>query len=364
MNKKNNIAFKFTTLLFLVALILPNIVQVLDLESSYTNNENRKYRTIPKFNLNSPIASIGALKNYYLENFGLKTILVNNYIDFKTNALNENPIPNRVAQGKKGWFFLGNNYNNVLNNSFGNNSFTKKDLINTINYLKGLKDYFNSKNIAFYVVIPPDKNKIYQEFLPYKLNQNPTKLDVLKPLLKKKAGIDIIDLSITLKENKDNYPLYLKTDTHWNYYGAFLGYNYTMDVIGKDFSINKVSLDDFKVESQVYSKGDLTKLINRVVDEKTITIKKKIPTNAKLVIDTRNTLYYKNNTQNLKAILFRDSFTNAWIPFFNESFGEIIYHRKYIIDKKEIDTFKPDIVIFEIIERNINFFGRTDIYKN
>lgn len=362
MNKTKT--YKVITILFLASLVLPNIVQILDLESGFVNNENRKQRSLPIFNIKSPISSIGSFKSYYLENFGFKTVFVNNYIRFKTTILKENPIPNRVVQGKENWFFLGNNYNNVLNNSFGNDAFTKKELVNTISYLKGLKDYFNSKGIAFYVVVPPDKNNIYQEFLPYKLNQNLTKLDVLKPLLKKNADIEIIDLTKPLLENKNKQTLYLKTDTHWNYYGAYSGYNYIMDVISKKHSINKVKLDNFEIQNQVYNRGDITKMINIVEAEPSIIIKKKTPTKAKLIPSSKSSLHFQNNTQNLKAILYRDSFANAWVPFFNESFGDIIYHKKYVIDKKEIDSFNPDIVIFEVVERNIDKFGRNDIYKN
>ena len=364
MTKDKNIKYKIITILFLVAILLPNIIQVLDVEYRLINNENRKYKTFPEFNIKSPIASIGDYKNYYLENFGLKTTLVNNYINVKSNVLNENPIPNRVVQGTDGWFFLGNNYNNVLNNSFGNDPFTEKEITNTIAYLRGLKDYFNSKNIAFYVVIPPDKNNIYQEFLPYKLKQNTTKLNVLKPLLKEKANINIIDLSIPLLKNKNKQQLYYKTDTHWNYYGAYIGYNYTIDIIRKDFNLNKVAINDFEFINEIYTKGDLTKMINKIKDEPSITIKKKVNSKAKLISKTNNTIHYQNNTKSLKTILFRDSFATNWIPFFNESFQEIIYHKKHIINKNEIESFKPDIVIFEIIERNIDMFGNTDIYKN
>ncbi|WP_452224845.1 alginate O-acetyltransferase AlgX-related protein [Lacinutrix chionoecetis] len=365
MRTTKNIKYKFVVILFLIAIVLPNAVQILNLEKGLTNNENREYTAVPKFNFKKPIASIGEYKNYYLENFGLKTALVNNYINLKANILNENPIPNRVVKGKEEWFFLGNNNNNVLNNSFGNDSFTEKELLNTITYLKGLKQYFNAKNIAFYVVIPPDKNNVYQEYLPYKLKQNATKLDALKTLLKQNAGIEIIDLTPTLKANKNEYPLYLKTDTHWNYYGAYFGYSHTVEAINKDgFNLKKVPLSDFELTNYDFEKGDLTKMINVIVKEPGISIKKKTLSNVALVSSSPMSLHFKNGTQNVKAIMYRDSYSNAWIPFFNESFAEIIYHKKYIVDKNEIDTFNPDLVIFEVIERNIDMFGKADIYKN
>lgn len=364
--KTNTLKFKIITVLFLFALLIPNLVLVLDLEKDLINNENRKYNSFPKLSIKQPLASVGKFKNYYLENFGLKTTLVNNYIHFKDTVLNENPVPNRVVSGKSNWLFLGNHFNNVLNNSFGDDPFTDKELNNTIHYLKGVKDYFDSKNIPFYFIVAPDKNQIYQEFLPYKLKQKATKLDILKPLLKDKAGVDIIDLSSSVLENKSkNQLLYLKTDTHWNYHGAYVGYNYIMNTISKDLPLEKVLFEDFNLIPKPDKESfDLAKMINKQQRESAYKISKKEQSKAVVISHNNKKSHYKNPTKELKLVLYRDSFTNALIPFFNESFGEIIYHKKHTIDTKEIETFKPDIVMFEIIERNIDLFAQLPPLEN
>lgn len=358
--KNNTQKFKIIITLFLLALLIPNLVLVFGVEKNLTNNENRKFQSFPKLTLKQPLASIGKFKNYYLENFGLKTTLVNNYIHFKDTILDENPIPNRVVSGKEDWLFLGNHFNNVLNNSYGNDPFTEKELTNTVSYLNSVKTYFDAKSIPFYFVVAPDKNRIYQEYLPYKLNQKATKLDVLKTVLKSKTNIDIIDLSPPIIENKSkNQLLYLKTDTHWNYYGAYVGYNHIMDVINKDLILEKVRLEDFTITPQKFKETfDLAKMINKSQQETALKIEKTEQSKTILVSNANNKLHYKNSSKSLKLMLYRDSFTNALIPFFNEGFAEVIYLKKYTIDKKEIEAFKPDIVIFEIIERNIDIFAQ------
>lgn len=365
MKKFKTIQYKVTVILFIVMLLAPNIIQIFDLEKNVVHNENRKYKTLPEFKLSKPLHSIGQFKNYYLENYGTKTILVNSYIEFKSEKLNENPIPNRVLQGKNGWLFIGNHYNNVLNNSFGNDNFTEKELSKTLDFFKKTKAYLDSKNISLYLVVPPDKNRIYQEFLPYTLKQHKTKLDVLNTELKKKVNIDIINLYKPLLANKNmqSQSLYLKTDTHWNYYGAYVGYSTVMDKINKQQIIPRIAIDSFNIIETKIDPLDLSKMINLKEKEKAYVINKKNKNNVKVLFSGKEKLHVKNEEKSLKVILYRDSFTNAMIPFFNETFNEIIYNKSYSIDKKEIESFKPDIVIIEIIERNIDMFATIKPFK-
>lgn len=354
-----NIKFKIIVILFLVLLVTPNAIQILDLEKNIVQNENRA--AFPEFKLSNPIHFIKSFKTYYLDNFGSKKILANSYIKFKTETLNENPIPNRVLKGKEDWLFLGNHYNDVLKKSFGHDTFTNKELEQTIYFFKELKNYFNSKNIAFYVVVPPDKNRIYQEFLPYTLKQKKTQLEILKNELKINAGIEVIDLLkplLSKKEESSRY-LYYKQDTHWNYFGAYIGYSTIIDEIKKqNNNVTKIPFDSFTVNESKLGQHDLAKMINLKEEQTRYIIEKKDDNEVEKLKIIRRKIHIRNKTKSHKVILYRDSFTNALYPFFNQTFLEIIYNKDYSVDKTEIETFKPDIVIFEIIERNIDTFAK------
>jgi hypothetical protein len=339
---------------------------LLGLEKNMLNNENRLITSVPEFNIKAPMKTIGDYKNYYLENFGLKTSLVNSYIYFKNTFLKESPIPNRVVLGKNEWYFLGNHFNNKLNNVFGNDRLTTKELKKITKSISDINTYLKYKNIEFYVIIPPDKSTIYKEHLPFSLTPNETKLEQLKKYLNTNTDFKILDLSERLQHHKPK-PIYLKTDSHWNDYGAYYGYQASINFINKNHSLNEIytiPIDSFKLKTINYTAGGTTKMINlqaSIVD----TILTKQSNYIELLNSSNGFKYYKNQQQHLKLLMYCDSFSNAWTKFFNESFDECIYLRDYTINKAFIEKVKPDIVIIEIIERNFdNLFLRKNPLLN
>ncbi|MGJ5641694.1 alginate O-acetyltransferase AlgX-related protein [Formosa sp. S-31] len=341
--------FKILITLFVLVLLLPNIVMILGIEKE-NNNENRKFKSLPEFNISTPKKSIKDLKQYYEENYGLKQSFVNTYIAIKNN-FNSFPIPNRVVKGTNNWYFLGNDFNNYLNDTFGNSPFTNRELDLITEKIKTYQTYLNSKNIAFFLVVPPNKSSIYKNQLPYSLSLNNTKLDQLIFHLKKEINFDIIDLRTFLISNAKDNLLYLKSDTHWNEYGAYLGYKKTMETIKEHFDLNLAKLDEFHLE-QIKAQGDITAMINDSELEVTniYTSKNK---NIKAYHQDTHYVKFKNPNTKLKLLMYHDSFSYAWMNYFNYSFGESIYIHDNKLNKTIIEKTKPDIVILEIVERNL-----------
>lgn len=340
MKNKNNILQVIFISIFFIMLMLPNVMMFFNLETT-KNNENRAFEKAPEFNLKSPTRSITELKNYYTENFGLKTTLVNNYIDFKQHTLHETPMPNKVVKGLDGWYFLGNSYNNSLKNAFGNNYFKADELNEIGERITAIKSYLNERNIAFYIVIPPNKNSIYKEYLPFQLKEHESNLSVLKNYLKTQINFEIIDLTEPLLAEKETNQLYLKTDSHWNDYGAFIGYQATLKVINQDFNVPTLSLADYDISVKPIEQGDIIKMINLNMEESALTF-------------TKKTSKIKNANYNPKLLMYYDSFSYIWMPYFNESFDDIRYLNDYVIKKSIIEKEKPDLIIFEIVERNMD----------
>ncbi len=356
MNNINNILTKWLVLLFLTLLLLPNIIMIFGLEREKTNNEKVVLQKFPVINFNSPLRTISTLKNFYLANFGLKKTTVNNYIYFKNTVLEENPIPNKVVQGKDGWFFLGNYHKNVLNNSFGDDRSKRSDIQKIASYLTRIKTYLSKKNIDFIIVIPSDKHRVYQEYLPYQLKQKTTKLQRLKNILKTVYNFDIVDLYEPLMNAKEDNQLYSKTDTHWNDYGAYIGYNEVinkLNINNKSLNLLPIKIEDYNIEKVDFENGDITRLLNLKTNDHYVRFNKKIKSNVFLKDKKPTLLNYINPDKKLKLLMYRDSFSMAWIPFFNETFGESLYIEKYDFNTFQIESYKPDVVIFELIERNI-----------
>lgn len=337
----------------------PNLVLFLGFESKIADNENLKFKEFPKIDIKKPLQSLSSFKSYYLGNFGLKKTTVNQYINFKETVLKEEPLPNYNLTGKNGWYFLGNNYNNVFYNSFGMTD-TKK-VKSITNYLETITQYLTSKNIKFYVVFPPNKHSIYSEYLPFQLEKKETLYNLLKSELEKNTTVQLIDLhSLLLQEKKENQ-LYYKTDSHWNDLGAFIAYQHIIDYIKKDISIEKLELEDYTISTELKVLGDNTQMVNIKAKTEVINFEKKTPSKIKILSDDQRFLHFKNESKDYKLMLYRDSFSNALIPFFNETFGDAIYIRDYNINKSNIENHKPDIVILELVERNINYLSKAEL---
>ena len=94
---------KIAVIIIIIMLIVPNVFIFITSEK-------------PQFsiNLNDPKLTLEKAKKYYHKNYGLKNILLKNYLNFKINTLKEHALHNRVVGGKNGWFYLGDNYKNSL----------------------------------------------------------------------------------------------------------------------------------------------------------------------------------------------------------------------------------------------------------
>ena len=361
--KSKNLSYKIFIAAFLIMLITPNIVLLFGLEKGFTNNENIEFETPPKFNLKQPNSTLKNYRNYYLGNFGLKKTLVNQYVSFKSDLLKENPLPDKVVVGKQGWYFLGNSYKKVLNNTF-NNTQEKTQINQVVLNLKIISDYLKEKDILFYLTVAPNKHSIYKEYLPYKLSQNNTFYnEVIKGL--DKNNINYINLNTHLLEKKKEDKVYHKTDTHWNSLGAFYAYQEVIKTLEKDVTIKTPSLNDYTVNKTIKPVNNLSKMINVYKEEQIFKFTKKESSNVKTLSNKNDNLIFSNPNKQLKLLMSRDSFSDAWIGFFNESFKNTRFIKNYKqITPQLIEQYKPDIVIFEIVERNLSNLAKPILLKN
>lgn len=315
----------------------------------FTDSTNEK---LPIFSFETPFETTENFRNQFNDNFGLKSEMLDHYIKFKLNTFNETPLPNKVLIGKDGWYFLGNTHRNLLDDSFGDYPFSKSDLKKFKETIKTIKDTLESKGIAFHMVVPPNKHRVYSEKLPYRLTQQPTRLEELNSFLKKEIDFEILDLRDTLVASKNEDLLYYKTNTHWNDLGAYIGYRKTLESLRLDVPLDSVS--NYTFEYKPIERGDITEMINLKFKENAIFFNSVTNTEIEVLNNKRHFLHFKNPSRNKKIILYRDSFANFWIKHFNQSFGETIYFRGYNMNFKYIFNQKPDAVVIEVIERNLS----------
>ena len=359
------------TLIFITPSLFNYIIDVDE------TNENRNLKSRPEFSFNNIENSGNAIRatyhevinykdeydKYYTSNFSLKKRLFKPYYFIQNNILHKNPLPEKVVNGKNGWMFLGDSYSNVILESRGLLKYNKKQVNLICENVLSAANYLKENDIIYYLALAPNKHTIYGDKL-FNTNYNgETKKTQVHNALSN-YNLKLIDLGNGFDEIEEQ--LFFKTNTHWNDLGAYYGYKNLMKGIKREFkNIKSVSLNEVDIETKIHWKEDLTNMLYIRVKEigehftiknpKSQKIKSRltIPYNYKRKPETYEHRY-KSNANDLKVLIFRDSFSSAMEKYLAESFGEIVFIWSSIIDKDLIQEEKPDIVIHEIIERNID----------
>lgn len=367
-----------TIVIFALMIGLPFVLQTLGVNLNVKNSENRKLEERPIFTLKATKAASGVPQlflgvyrdvinykdtydRYYKDNFVLKNWLFYNYYFIQNNLFGLDPLPQKVVTGTNGWLFLGNSYSDVITESKGIKAFNEHELKEAKRRLLAKKAWLAEKGIEFYVAVAPNKHSIYGDELPIIKSDQPTKLEQLKAIIQPEE-LNFIDLA-------DSFPkepierLYHKTNTHWNDYGAFYGYKALMAKLKENYPfITTSNLEDFKMDTLLSSQEDLTSMLNINMIEERInlnrpdTIAKEIQSTIPVPKNKKDYVFnYITSVNKLKVLVFRDSFFSNLMKFMKENFGETIYVwselKNDIIEKEQ-----PDIVILEVIERDVDNF--------
>lgn len=297
---------------------------------------------------------------------------------------------NGVTVGHNGWMF----YEDTLNDYIGTSRYTQVRAEGIVKMMKERVSYLeNTLGMKVYMLIPPNKNTIYPEYMPETYTMGGyRKIDQVVDLLRDEVGMNIIDVRDALYEAKFATPgrsLYYQTDTHWNNHAGFIAYTELMKAIKKDFpnavyySKNEYQIDYF----QTYAKDQLYYL-GYYDDFKSYgpqyTLRNPCSTSfwaqayqpggqwqfANKYSDGYADYYrfytYTNytNASAPSVYMIRDSFSVAMARFMKDSFSKCTMDWTFSCYKEHIRNIGADIVVFEVAERNIDNFLNTTPFRS
>jgi hypothetical protein len=164
--------------------------------------------------------------------------------------------------GNDGYLFHMNaNDGTSLHDYMADEYYTDSELKAIADNLNAQKKYVESKGAKFVLLLIPNKENVYSEYMPaYVERKNEvTKQDKLVEYFKDNTDLDIVYTKNTLLENKNDFQLYYRTDTHANMVGSlFILSDLFEDIFGKKID---VSLDKFDIHMETYL-GDLGNMAN------------------------------------------------------------------------------------------------------
>lgn len=274
-------------------------------------------------------------------------------------------IINNVAIGQNGWLFYTND--GSLEDMKREIHFTDEELAAICQSQQQAKDYLAAQGISYYLMICPDKHTVYPEYLPESLQgyTGASRFDGLLAALAVGTDVPVIDTRQTVIDEKANHTVFFKTDTHWNEYGAFVGYTQLINRIAEDYpNVRVITRDDCTVtEDTDWREGDMaefigqedilkdTEVIFTVNGSSLVRLETKYPETSQDPKRSIIQLVNPDHPELPSAVVFRDSFCRMLYPMLADSFSKVTFVWTTSVLDYVVQGEKPDLVIMEYVER-------------
>lgn len=248
-----------------------------------------------------------------------------------------------VILGSQDWLY----YTDTLNDYTGVETMTERELFSAAKNLSLMAEYCREQGSAFVFVIAPNKNSLYDEYMPdYGAKATETDADRLMARLES-LGVDTVDLFAAF--DAEDEILYFAHDSHWNSKGAALGadlinaaFGVTSDYFGGDFSGTTAHDGDlYAMLYPAFSDPETDPVYGGTLDY-SFTSSATRPDAITL------------NTESGKQgalLAYRDSFGNLLFPYLADSYGTAKFSRSTTYDLTEA----ADHVLVELVERNLRY---------
>lgn len=336
--------------------------------------DNRTLAPLPSLELTRlSIAQYpGQFEAWYADHMGMRGLLVSGY-RWLTDAVLRSP--DHVMIGRDGWLYLRKGVRQnvetapLVRDWCGRFTFTEKQLESWVSTISANKTWLDERGIAYLFVVPPNKMSVIPEHLPKNADcrHGTTRLQQLKAALARRTGIEVLDLKGVLRRAfESGESIWYRTDTHWNVRGVVAAYPALLErILALQPAARRI--ESFVVSKQRVRMGDLGLMVQldgltpdaiwlaRPADP----LSRETPTPFSDQTDSfgrRSSARLVENPDLPTALVFHDSFFDGLMnDFLSESFSRtvFVFHGHPEIDRSLVEQEKPDIVIHEMVERNL-----------
>jgi hypothetical protein len=332
-----------------------------------TLHENRKLATLPPppHDLAQLRAWPKSMDSYVSDNFPARKQLIAglNYLRFRLGVSGTE----RVIIGRDGWLY----YDNGTHFGAARNDppYSDDQARAWLQGLAGRTEWLQARGVRHLLLMPSDKEFILPQHGPgwYK-GPDPNRPAALLLRLNAiaQAGDIVYPAAVLQQQARWGLNVYNPVETHWTGLGAYAGYVAVMQRLAADGltdgprpldSFREVTDDPFKPRNLVQMLGiasfvdaDYPQFVDPALTPKTRFPTEKTDWTALQVIDT-------GAVGKPVLLMVRDSFSLALLPFLEPHFSRIVlaHHQDGVWRPELIERFKPDVVIFEVIESGAQY---------
>lgn len=253
---------------------------------------------------------------------------------------------------------------------FGRVQFEDEELRRMASGIKKARDYYKKRGTEYFIIIAPNKENLYAEFMPEHLQNDrvssESRMDRAVKYLQQHTDVNVLNFKDVLFPLKDKFgvTLYYPKDSHWNSVGAYLAFAELSQVMKKSGikNIPIVPLRKSMIELTGIYETDLDKIAkHKDADYKVSYLEGK---DGKCLKNEDNGMFhvYENPQApvNKTVLMIRDSFGIALMPYFNKTFTKTVFAHNKFNKRRELERlyteYEPDIVIDELVERYFDRF--------
>jgi alginate O-acetyltransferase complex protein AlgJ len=293
-----------------------------------------------------------AFNAYFSDHYRLHQEEVDLLESARLYLLNEKSFPN-VLIGKEDWLYYTGE-NNIQDHEC-TMPFTQAELAAIRERLSGWNDALQQRGIRFYVVIAPNKESIYPQYLPDQVQAGVRACRIDQVLAElQDAPLNVLDLRSPLQSAAQTAQVYHRTDTHWNSTGALVASQTILARIREDLpDLSVPAAEAYTSEVREHS-GDLAGFLPRdarFIEREAFLVPLQ-PSAAVFEQASDGTAVSSISGSNLpRAVIFCDSFADALKPYLSGHFSRVVYSRSFDLDFDLIEREQPDVVIFEVAQR-------------
>jgi hypothetical protein len=349
---------------FLIAISLPLVGKLLPSTGAFALTENRLPAPMPSIRLGEPgwgwsIASFPRrFERYWNDSFAFRWYLIRAHSLAKL-ALGASPSQ-KVILGESGYLYYSGQRS--LDYFRGTHPFTRPELERSIQELERRQRLLAAKGIRYLIVVAPNKETIYPEFMPDRLRpvSAVSRLDQLIEGLKAHSDIPLLDLRPALRTAKQRGRVYHTTDTHWNDLGSMAASVAVLDRLSAWYP----EIDRAPVEGEFVTRrgsgGDLARMLalEDRFPEDYVEWKPARPPRSAVVSQPAPgsvdpTIHACPGCRGPVVAMVEDSFNENLAPLLAEHVPLLVRVDGFRLVEPLLDRYKPDVVIEQFVERKL-----------
>lgn len=343
--------------LFLCLLLVPGSVMLFSVRQDVSLREARTLARKPEWVelLRQPFQFAALWDAYLKDHFGARDALLD--LNALLRRTLDSPASGMAIVGKQGWLFYGEG---LLPSSETTKDIDQK-VARQVELIASIERRLEMQGTPFLVVLTPDKQSLYPEYLPDWLERVP-KSQIMNALVAgvRARGVKVIDVIEQLAPLKSSFPMFFLTDTHWTPTGSALAFNEITGlsrgllrpvqvptggqlVAGAPHDLSRMA--GFDGEPEDWSIPGFTSSYPNAVREE-----------LQIANGSQQTSFMlRREGSGSKLLIVGDSFSAHWPAFALESANTVYWshHNQCLANWPKLLALKVDLVIYQMLERTI-----------